>query len=134
VAVLEELVSEQQARISRLEARLAAAEVQEQATAAATALLSNPGLRAAAASSAAASSSCPADSAAAAAPSPLKQSPGLGDRFQWGGRPSTSEPRALQLYQLLDNMELEDSQAIAEEATALYEEHAGLLQDPSPLR
>ena len=25
-------------------------------------------------------------------------------------------------------------QAIAEEATALYEEHAGLLQDPSPLR
>ena len=116
-----------------MEARLAAAEVQEQATAAATALLSNPGLRAAAASSAAASS-CPAASAAAAAPSPLKQSPGLGHRFQWGGRPSTSEPRALQLYQLLDNMELEDSQAIAEEATALYEEHAGLLQDPSPLR
>ena len=86
-----------------------------------------------AAASSAAASSCPAASAAAA-PSPLKQSPGLGHRFQWGGRPSTSEPRALQLYQLLDNMELEDSQAIAEEATALYEEHAGLLQDRSPLR
>ena len=61
---------------------------------------------------AAAAASCAAcSSVAVAAPSPLKQSPGLGHRFQWGGgQPSSSEPRALQLYQLLDNMELEDSQ------------------------
>ena len=38
---------------------------------------------------------------------------------------------ALQMFQLLDQMELEDSRAISEEAEALFLEHAGLLEDLS---
>ena len=54
------------------------------------------------------------------------RSPGLGMR-NWGQVPpgvqqlsaAISQPRALQMYQLLDNMEVEESSAISQEAGAL---------------
>ena len=64
------------------------------------------------------------------------RSPGLGHR-NWGQisggvsqvSAAVTQPRALQMYQLLDNMEVEESQAIAQEASALLDEHTGLLED-----
>ena len=40
-----------------------------------------------------------------------------------------TQPRALQMYQLLDNMEIEESKSITEESAALLSEHQGLLDD-----
>ena len=42
---------------------------------------------------------------------------------------AVTQPKALQMYQLLDNMEIEDQQAMTQEASALYDEHAGLMRD-----
>ena len=64
------------------------------------------------------------------------RSPGLGHR-NWGQisnsvsqvSAAVSQPRALQMYQLLDNMEVEESREIDQEASALLEEHIGLLED-----
>ena len=64
------------------------------------------------------------------------RSPGLGQR-NWGQisggmsqiSAAITQPRALQMYQLLDNMEVEESLAIQQEAEALSEEHSGLLSD-----
>ena len=63
-------------------------------------------------------------------------SPGLGSR-KWGQMgyglssmtAAITQPRALQMYQLLDNMELEECEMIKESGQALLDEHVGLLSD-----
>ncbi|KAL1499970.1 hypothetical protein AB1Y20_012649 [Prymnesium parvum] len=64
------------------------------------------------------------------------RSPGMGARkwSQMGYGLSSmtaaiTQPKALQMYQLLDNMELEECDTIKESAHALLDEHAGLLGD-----